>query len=146
MSAINAINTFEKNLESVIKGVFSRDISANGDFEIAADFDTHSRVNDIVEGLGLAVYGMSVTPSEFIITFEFIGLYETIDCKEKPSYCNIKLKNDGDYYLSISEDETNENWYLSVTDVHFNTKLISDEIIIEAMNEFEKVLMATAIS
>ena len=71
MSPSETIYAFEKKLEVAIKSAFEKTIRQDGEFEISADDETHSRINDVVEGLHLEVYGMTVNPSEFIIKFEF---------------------------------------------------------------------------
>ena len=69
------ISDFEAKLESVLKGIFKEEIERNGAIEIAADFHTHAALDEIVCGLGLSVYGMSITPSQFTITLEFDDAY-----------------------------------------------------------------------
>jgi len=69
------INEFQAKLELVLKGVFKEEIEKNGEIEIAADYHTHEAIDEIVGGLGLSVYGMSITPSQFTITLEFDHTY-----------------------------------------------------------------------
>lgn len=95
MSVTDELRDFEKKLETAIKSSFEEVFRQDAEFEISADYDTHSRISDVVAGLDLEVYGMSVTPSEFTITFEFCGSFEEIDSKSKPRYCRISLENDG---------------------------------------------------
>lgn len=146
MSVQNEINSFEKKLESIIKSAFEKVIRLDDDFEISADYDTHRRIEDVVKGLGLTVYGMSVTPSEFTITFEFDGPYQNMESTERPTYCHIKLQNDGEYSFNISNNDLKKNWYLGITDHHFNIKLLSEETILETLNEMNQVMLVTVLS
>jgi len=146
MSVQNEINSFEKKLESIIKSAFEKVLRLDDDFEISADYDTHRRIEDVVRELGLTVYGMSVTPSEFTITFEFDGAYQSMECLERPTYCHISLQNDGDYSLNLSSDDLKNNWYLRITDHNFNIKLLSEETILETLKEMNQVLLVTVLS
>lgn len=147
MSAQSEISSFEKKLESAIKGAFETTIRNDGDFEIAADYDTHRRIDKLVKGLGLNVYGMSITPDEFTITFKFSGLFESMKSIKKPNSCRIRLNNNGEYFFNISEDDLKKNWYCGVTDqFFFNTKVVSEEEIFESIEEMNQVLMLKILS
>jgi hypothetical protein len=146
MSVQKEIDSFEKKLESVIKNAFGKFIRDDDDFEISADYDTHIRIEDVVKGLGLAVYGMSVAPSEFTITFEFTGPYEQIESTKKPQFCRISLDNDGDYFLILGEDDLKKSWHCGITDLNFNTKIISEEDVFGAMKEMNEVLLMSVLS
>lgn len=146
MTAQTEISIFEKKLESAIKSAFEKTLRNDGDFEIAADYDTHRRVEELVEGIGLNVYGMSITPDEFTITFKFTGSFETIKSIKKPNYCRIKLNNNGEYFFNITENDLKKNWYCGVTDIFFNTKSISNEEILETIEEMNQVLMLAILS
>ena len=102
MNSKEAISNFEQKLESMVKDAFEKAIKFFGEFDISVDYDTHTRIDDLVNGLGLTVHGMSVAPSEFIITFKFIGLYDKIPAIV-PRYCRIKFENNGNYYLELRE-------------------------------------------
>jgi len=146
MTRHSELSKFERKLESIIKGAFEKALKLDDDFEISADYDTHRRIDDVVKGLGLTVYGMSVTPSEFTITFEFDGPYQNMECMERPTYCHIKLQNDGEYSFNISNNDLKKNWYLGITDHHFNIKLLSEETILETLNEMNQVMLVTVLS
>jgi hypothetical protein len=147
MTAQSEISSFQKKLESAIKGAFEEAIRNDGYFEIAADYDTHRKIDDLVKGLGLRVYGMSVTPDEFTITFKFSGLFETMKSIKKPYFSNIRLNNNGEYFFNISEDDLKKNWFCGVTDqFFFNTKTLSEEEILEFIEEMNQVLMLTILS
>jgi hypothetical protein len=146
MSVQNEIDSFELKLESIIKGAFEKTFRFDDSFEISADYDTHRRIDDVVEGLGLTVYGMSVAPSEFTITFEFNGAYQNMECSERPTYCHIRLQNDGEYSFNISNNDLKKNWFLGITDHQFNTKTLSEEAILETLNEMNQVLLLTVLS
>lgn len=146
MSVKDELLDFEKKLETAIKSVFEKSIQQSGKFEISADFDTHSRLNELVEGLDLEVYGMSVTPSEFIITFEFGGLFQQLDTQEKPEYCRIRIENDGNYSLTIGNNELKRSWYLGITDVNFNTNTIADDVMLESLKLFTQTLLIKVLS
>ena len=146
MTAKNELVAFEKKLESVIKGAFEKAIDEAGEFEISADYETHTRINELVEGFDLTVYGMSVTPEEFTITFNFTGSYQLINCAKKPNYCRIRLENSGEYFFSISNDDLKKNWYCGITDVFFNLKSMTDEELLETLNEMNKVLLLKILS
>jgi hypothetical protein len=141
MLAKDALRDFEKKLETAIKSVFEKAIQQDGEIEISADYDTHLRLNELVEGLDLEVYGMSVTPSEFTITFEFCGLFQNIITEAKPDFCHIRLENDGNYYLTIGENDLKRDWYLGITNINYNTKIIPDEVILESLKEYSKTLL-----
>jgi hypothetical protein len=146
MSAQNEIDSYELKLESIIKSAFEKVLRLDDDFEISADYDTHRRIEDVVEGLGLTVYGMSVTPSEFTITFEFDGAYRNMECFERPTYCHISLRNDGEYSFNISNNDLKNNWDLKITDHNFNIKLLTEETILETLKEMNQVLLVTVLS
>ena len=63
MSAQNEIDIFEKKLESLIKNAFIKTLKIVDEFEITADYDTLDRIEDVVKGLGLRVYAMSLRPN-----------------------------------------------------------------------------------
>jgi hypothetical protein len=146
MTAQSELSDFERKLESIIKGAFGRVIEDDSDFEIAADYDTHRRIDDVVEGLGLEVYGMSVTPSEFTIIFEFVGPYATMECQHPPRYCRIAFENDGEYSLSISQDDLQAPWDLSITDTNFNIKSVPEEVMLETLKEMGRIMLLTVLS
>ena len=146
MSATDELRDFEKKLEIAIKSSFEKAFRQDAEFEISADYDTHSRINDVVTGLDLEVYGMSVTPSEFTITFEFCGLFEGIDSKSKPRYCRISLKNDGDYYLTLTENDLKLSWYLGITDVNFNLKTVPENVMEDCLTQFNHTLLLKILS
>ena len=123
------ISDFEAKLESVLKGIFKEEIEQNGAIEIAADFHTHAALDEIVGGLGLSVYGMSITPSQFTITLEFDDAYLSLAANTpKPRYLKIDFENSGDYQITIDQATINENWYCGITDQFFNHKLSAAEI------------------
>lgn len=146
MSITDELRDFEQKLETAIKSSFEKVIRQDTEFEISADYDTHSRINDVVAGLDLEVYGMSVTPSEFTITFEFCGSFQGIDSKSKPRYCRISLKNDGNYYLTLTEDALKPSWYLGTTDVDFNLKTVPEDVIEDCLTQFNHTLLLKILS
>jgi len=146
MSSKIELSNFEKKLESAIKSAFEKAIRKDNDFEISADYDTHSRINDVVVGLDLEVYGMSVTPSEFTITFEFCGAFVAIDSKSKPRYCRLSLKNDGNYYLTLTEDDLKLSWYLGITDTNFNLMTLPEDVIEDCLKQFNHTLLLKILS
>jgi hypothetical protein len=89
---------------------------------------------------------MNVTQSEFKITFEFSGPYQTMECVESPQYCHISLENDGEYAFNISKNDLKKNWYLGITDHHFNIKLLSEETILETLKEMNQVMLVNILS
>lgn len=146
MSAQNEIASFEQKLESILKNAFEKVIKIDDDFEIAADYDTHCRIQDVVKGLGLSVYGMCVTPSEFTVTFKFDGPYLNMECSERPKYCRINLKNDGEYYFHISQNDLKNDWHLGMTDIQFNIKSLSEKTVLETLKEMNEVILITLLS
>jgi hypothetical protein len=146
MNASTEISKFEANLETSIKGAFEKILRNGGDFEIAADYNTHHEIDDLVKGLGLSVYGMSVTPDEFTITFEFTGLYDTMKSLHRPKYCRIRLENSGEYAFSLTENDLNKKWWCGITDVFFNVKLFDEAEVLETMTEMNQVLMLIKLS
>jgi hypothetical protein len=146
MTAQSELFEFERKLESLIKGAFGRVIENDSDFQIAADYDTHRRIDYVVEGLSLEVYGMSVTPSEFTIIFEFIGPYTTMGCRNSPRYCRIAFENDGEYSLSISQDDLQTPWNLSITDAQFNIKSVPEDVMLETLKEMDRIMLMTLLS
>lgn len=146
MSVTVVLRDFEKKLETAIKSAFEKVIRQDAEFEISADYDTHSRINDVVAGLDLEVYGMSVTPSEFTITFEFCGLFGEIDSKLKPNYCRISLKNDGDYFITLTEDDLMRSWYLGITDLNFNLKDVPEDMMTDCLTQFKHTLLLEILS
>ena len=146
MSTKDELHKFERKLESALKSAFSKEISDDGDFEISADYDTHSRINDIVKGLDLSVHGMSIVPSEFTITFKFCGSYQLIDSKQRPNYCTINLQNDGNYSFYLKENDLKKDWYLSITDVFFNTKTVPEDVIDDCLTQLNHTLLLKILS
>lgn len=139
MPITDELHDFEKKLETAIKSSFEKVFRKDAEFEISADYDTHSRINNVVAGLDLEVYGMSVTPSEFTITFEFCGAFEAINSKSKPRYCRLSLQNDGNYYLTLTEDDLKLSWYLCITDINFNSMTVPEEVMLECLNELKSL-------
>ena len=146
MSLTVELREFETKLETALKTAFGKAISDDGEFEISADYDTHSRINDIVRGLDLSVYGMSITPSEFTITFDLCGSYQLIDSKQKPNYCRISLENDGNYYLYLSERNLKRKWHLSITDVFFNPKTVPEDVMNDCLTQLNHTLLLKILS
>ena len=128
-----------KNLEQQIKRVFRDAIDNDGNFDIGADYDTHTRINDLVEKIGLEVCGMHVRQTEFIIEFEFGKKYLTI-----PNFplceCRIALQNDGEYYLALDGDSFSSSWWFAMTDVVHNFNNLNDETVIQILNDMNKVI------
>jgi hypothetical protein len=146
MSATDQLCDFEKKLEGAIKSAFEKALHQDDEFEISADYDTHSRINDVVEPLDLEVYGMSVTPSEFTITFEFTGSFQRIDAKAKPKYCSIRLENDGSYYLTLTKNSLRRNWHLGITDLEFNLKKVPDDVLLDCLTQLNHNLLIRILS
>lgn len=146
MSITEELREFENKLETALKSTFGKAINDADEFEISADYDTHSRINDIVEGLDLSVYGMSITPSEFTITFDLCGSYQLIDSKQKPNYCRISFENDGNYYLILSENDLKKKWHLSITDVFFNLKNVPEDVMNDCLTQLNHTLLLKILS
>jgi hypothetical protein len=146
MSAQNEIDNYELKLESLIKNAFIKKLKIVDEFEIYVDHDSERRINDVVRGLGLVVYGMGFTRSEFTITFEFNGPYQNMECLERPTYCHIRLANKAEYNIYIWEYNLKDNWHLNITDDNFNIKSLSEETIRETLNEMNQVMILTVLS
>ena len=143
MEMEDLIKTFELDLENLIKRCFSQELYDEDDeFYIAADYDTSCRLNDIVKKIGLEVYGMRITPSEFEITFEFIGSYEEFHYTlNAPKYCRISLKNDGNYDFNLTKSDLNNNFFLTITDNQFNKKNITEQKLNEIIKAMSDTLL-----
>ena len=146
MSVTSELREFEKNLEVAIKSAFEKALNQDAEFEVTADYDTHSRINDLVSPLDLEVYGMSVTPSEFTVSFEFTGSYRKIDAKAKPKYCRISLENDGNYYLTLTQDDLKRSWYLGITDLEFNLKTVPEDVLSDCLTQLNHNLLIRILS
>jgi hypothetical protein len=137
---VDSTQALETKLESIIKSLFRDEIQDSGDLDIQADYETENALNEIVKKLGLSVYGMSITPSQFTITFEFDSdYYQSVTSSKYPRHLRIHLDNSGDYVVLMSENTTKEDWYCSITDPIFNTKLPEEEIS-HIVHEYDKVL------
>ena len=127
------------NLEIQIKRMFRSVIDNDGDFEIEANYDTHTRINDLVGKIGLEVCGMHIRQTEFTIEFEFGERYRTI-----PNFplceCRIALQNDGEYYLALDGDSFTSSWWFAMTDVVHNFNNLNDETVIQILNDMNKVI------
>ena len=149
MNTEYVISSFEKKLESQIKGAFETSLKRDDEdeFDISIDYETHIKLERIVKGLGLGVYGMAVTPSQLTITFEFEDLYNSIQVTHKPRYCSIHLDNDGNYEVTINSTTLANNWRTSITDLfNFNTKKISADEINEVISQMEQILIVKVLS
>jgi len=144
MGSYELIKDFESKLEAQIKGAFRKELYADDDeFYIAADYDTKCRIMNLVDALDLSVYGMSVTESEFTVTFEFVGEYDAI--LDKPSYCKISWNNDGEYDFYLRKENLDEDWWLSIRDVEFNHIDVSEDIIDKTMGKMNEALLMTSL-
>jgi len=149
MNTDSAIFTFQKKLEAQIKGAFETALKRDDEDEIdiSIDYETHIKLERIVKGLGLGVYGMAITPSELTITFEFDDLYNSIEATHKPRYCAIHLASDGNYEVTINSTTLAKDWHTSITDAfNFNTKTISSNEINEVISQMEQILMVKVLS
>ena len=146
MSVTSELREFEKKLEVAIKSAFEKALHQDDEFEISADYDTHSRINDVVEPLDLEVYGMSVTPSEFVVTFEFCRSFQNIDAKAKPSYCRISLENDGSYCLTLTEGDLKRSWHLGLTDLNFNLNSVAEDVFSDCLTQLNHNLLIRVLS
>ena len=146
MSITDELRDFEKKLETAIKSAFEKELHKDDELDISADYDTHSKLNDVVEKLDLEVYGMSVTPSEFTVTFEFCGAFKKINIKSKPNYCRIRFENDGNYYLTLTEEDLKRNWYLGITDTNFNLKNVQEDVMLDCIKQFSHALLIKILS
>ena len=146
MSVTDELREFEKKLETAIKSAFEKSFDELRNFEISADYDTESRINDAVEGLDLEVYGMNVTPSEFTVTFEFSGSFQSINTQHKPKYCRISFENDGNYNLTLTEDDLKRSWYLGITDINFNLKAVPEDIMTDCLTQLNHTLLLKILS
>ena len=129
----------ERSLEQQIKRVFRDAIDNDGDFDIQADYDTHTRINDLVGKIGLEVCGMHIRQSEFIVEFEFGEKFLCI-----PNFplreCYIRLQNDGNYYFTLDIDSLSSSWWLGMTDTIHNFKDLNNETVIQILNDMNKVI------
>ncbi len=149
MSTDSTISTFQKKLEAQIKGAFEKALKRDNEdeLEISIDYENHIKLERIVKGLGLGVYGMAITPSELSITFEFVDLYNSIQATHKPRYCAIHLDSDGNYEATINSRTLAKDWHTSITDsFNFNTKIISANEINEVISQMEQILMVKVLS
>jgi hypothetical protein len=141
MLSKNLISDFEQKLEQQIKNCFSKVLYDESDeFYVAADYETKCRIEDLVEAIGLNVYGMSVSVSEFSIQFEFTNEYAEIP--NAPKYCSVRWENDGEYDFFIKKDDLNKKWWLNITDINFNDQNTSEKIVrevIKSMNEIHLI-------
>ena len=129
----------EKNLEQQIKRVFRDAIDNDGEFDIEADYDTHTRINDVVEKIGLEVCGMHVRQTEFIVEFEFGEKYLRI-LNFPLRYCHISLQNDGNYYLTLDNSSLSGSWWFGMTDIMHNFVNLKDETVMQVLNDMNKVI------
>jgi hypothetical protein len=144
MSSYELIKEFEDKLEVQIKNAFRKELYDDKDeFYIAADYDTKCRINDLVQKLDLRVFGMSITESEFSVTFEFVGVYSAII--NMPRHCRTSWNNEGEYDFFLTKDNLNENWWLSITDIQFNHKDVSEDIIAKTIKSMSEVLLMTGL-
>jgi hypothetical protein len=143
MEQEDLLSNFERDLENLIKRCFLKELYDEDDqFYIAADYDTSCRLNDIVNTIGLEVYGMRITPSEFEITFKFIGSYEDIQYTlSAPKYCRISLKNDGNYEFNLTKSDMNSKFFLTITDNQFNKKNITEQKLNEILKTMSDTLL-----
>ena len=129
----------ERNLEQQIKRMFGDAIANDGAFAIEADYHTHTRINELVEKIGLEVCGMHIRQTEFIIEFEFGEKYLTI-----PNFplceCRVSLQNDGDYYLALDDDSLSSSWWFGMTDIMHNFNNLSDVVAEQILNDMNKVI------
>lgn len=146
MSVTDELRDFEKMLETAIKSAFEEELHKDDELEISADNDTHSKLNDVVKKLDLEVYGMSITPSEFTVTFKFCGEFRKIDTEPKPNYCRIRFENNGNYYLTLTAEDLKRNWYLGITDIKFNLKNVQEGVMLDCLKQFSHVLLIKIIS
>jgi hypothetical protein len=147
METEDFLKDFESSLEVLIKRCLAKELyDDNDEFLIAADFDTHCRLNSLVESIGIEVYGMRITPSEFTITFQFTGDYE--ECIYKlngPKYCHINLKNDGEYEFNLTKSDLSLNFWLSITDIQFNIKNVNEQKFNEVLKNMKETLVVYAL-
>ncbi len=138
MLSKSLISDFEQKLEQQIKNCFSKELYDESDeFYVAADYDTKCRIEDLVEAIGLNVYGMSVNMSEFSVQFEFTDEYAEIP--NAPTYCSVRWENDGEYDFFIKKDDLNKKWWLSITDMNFNHQNTSEKIIDEVIKSMSEI-------
>jgi hypothetical protein len=140
----DALISFKNDLEGLIKNRFEKWlVEENSEFHIAADIDTSYRLNKLLNPIGLEVYGMSITPTEFEITFEFIGDYEKLQEKfNAPKYCHISFNNDRNYKIFVSKNNLTINFWLTIADEKFNRKKIGNEKFYEILRKMEETLFA----
>lgn len=146
MSTSDKLHEFEKKLEVAIKSAFEKVIREDEEFDISADYDTHQRINAVVQGLDLEVYGMSVTPSEFTVTFEFCGSFQKVNSKAKPSHCQIRFENDGNYYLTLTEDDLKRDWFLGLTNMSFSLEDVPENVMLDCLTQLEHNLLIRILS
>ena len=137
MKNIDLLNYFKSNLENLIKSCLEKELYIESDeFHIAADYATHCKLNNIMNSIGLEVYGMRITQSEFEITFQFIGAYEELQITiNAPKYCHISFNNDGNYDLVLRKSDLSHNLLMRITDSEFNKKKIGED-------KFDEILKA----
>ncbi len=140
----DALISFKNDLEALVKNRFEKWLDdENSEFHICADIDTSCRLNKLLNPIGLEVYGMRITPTEFEITFEFIGDYEKLHEKfNAPKYCHISFNNDRNYKIFISKNNLTINFWLTIADEKFNRKKIGNEKFYEILRKMEETLFA----
>jgi hypothetical protein len=144
MNSSELISDFENKLEAQIKNAFSKELyDEDDDFYIAADYETKLRIEKVVKKLDLSVYGMSITESEFTVTFEFVGSYFGI--QNKPFSCKVVWENNGEYDFSLSKSDLDKKWWLSIKNIEFNTHQVSEETIKEVIRQMNEALLITAL-
>lgn len=146
MSVVDELRQFEKELEGAIKSSFERSFDEFEEFEISPDCETHERINKVVKGLDLEVYGMSIAPSEFTITFNFSGSFRNIKAKARPRYCRISLQNDGNYYLTLTKEYLSQCWQLGITDLEFNSKMVPQDVLKDCITQLKHNLFLRILS
>ena len=147
MGTKSSVLSFEKKLETAIKGVFESALKDEDEFEISADYETHIGLERLVKGLGLSVFGMSITPSQFSITFEFEQWFRAVPATHKHRFCYIHFDSDGNYELTITKETLESNWYTTISDpIFFNLNKISSEEIDKVINQMEQVLLVNVLS
>lgn len=149
MEINSQLEDFEKHLGRLIKRCFEKELYDDADeFYIAADYDTHCRLNSLLEPIGLEVYGMSVTLHEFKITLEFTGDYENLLHEltgPTPRYCNLSLSNDGNYEITLNKVGLSEMFRVTVTDHRFNIQALGEKEFYDVIKVFNEVLLVYAL-
>ncbi len=141
IDSMQHIKQLEQKLEKEIKDIFLNELhNRDGeDFFIEATYEVKVQIEQLVESLGLNIYGMSITDSQFSIVFELGHEYQTINNPIK--HIQIHLENDGEYQFELTEELISKNWWLSIGDANGNFNRKSDGEVKQVLKEIEQTMI-----